>query len=281
MSDDASRLIEQLFERLQEAEKQTGERDSPAESQINKHLIQQPSAPYYMAQTIIMQEAALKRLNARVEHLERSLAEKPTSGGFLSGLFGTDSSRESRSPGARSKSQSGWGEPRGQQKAQGFSRQQGNGQQPAYGQGQANQQHSTAGNRSFLGGALQTAAGVAGGVVVGSMLMNMFGHHTPTEMVDVIQQEPTGEDFSSDSMGQSDAGQSDFASNDFGSADTSQDGFGQAGFDQNNDFGQAGFDQAGFGDANLGSNEFDQGDFGDIGSGFDDFGGGFGDDFDV
>ena len=286
MSDDASRLIEQLFERLQEAEKQTGERDSQAESQINKHLIQQPSAPYYMAQTIIMQEAALKRLNARVENLEQSLAEKPSSGGFLSGLFGVDSSRDNPSRDTKSKAQPGWGDVQGQQTAKGFSRQQGNGQPLAHGrgqssQGQVNQQHGATGNRSFLGGALQTAAGVAGGVVVGSMLMNMFGHHTPTEMVDVIQQEPTGEDFSSEKMGQSDAGQNDFASNDFGGADTSQDGFGQAGFDQNNDFGQSDFDQAGFGDANLGSNEFDQGGFGDIGSGFDDFGGGFGDDFDV
>ncbi|WP_133013377.1 DUF2076 domain-containing protein [Marinomonas flavescens] len=306
MSDDAGRLIDQLFERVKEAEKQTGERDPQAESQINKHLVQQPSAPYYMAQTIIMQEAALKRLNARVEHLERAQAEKPSSGGFLSGLFGGGAHNNGQSNG-QSNRQSGWGSRGTQQNSQGFSQNQsyaqGQSTQGQSSQGQPNQGYAAnGGNRSFLGGALQTAAGVAGGVVVGSMLMNMFGHHTPTEMVDVIQEDPTGQagmgqDYNSDGMGQGDAGQGDFANNDFdsGSADqggfgqagfdqnngfdsgsADQGGFGQAGFDQNNGFGQSGFDQGGFAD-----NSMDQGGFDNMGGGFDDFGGGFDDDFNV
>jgi len=286
MSDDASRLIDQLFERVKEAEKQTGERDSHAESQINKRLVEQPSAPYYMAQTIIMQEAALKRLNARVEQLERKLTEKPSSGGFLSGLFGGDSSQGTQSRNAQNKAQAGWGDGRAQYKRQGASQQQASGPRAAN-QTQPNQNYGTGGNRSFLGGALQTAAGVAGGVVVGSMLMNMFGHHTPTEMVDVIQEEPTGQDFSSDNMGDSGAGADDFASNGFDTSGADQGGFGQAGFDQNN-----GFDQSNFEQSNFEQSNFDQGGFADTGSdsggfgqgGFDDFGGGFddfGDDFDI
>jgi len=42
----------------------------------------------------------------------------------------------------------------------------------------------------FLGGALQTAAGVAGGMMVGNLLMNLFDHHRPEEIVEVIEQPP-------------------------------------------------------------------------------------------
>ncbi|WP_407044026.1 DUF2076 domain-containing protein [Cronobacter malonaticus] len=40
----------------------------------------------------------------------------------------------------------------------------------------------------FMAGALQTAAGVAGGVVLGNMLTNMFSHHQPEEIVNIINE---------------------------------------------------------------------------------------------
>ena len=39
-----------------------------------------------------------------------------------------------------------------------------------------------------MAGALQTAAGVAGGVVLGNMLTSMFSHHQPEEIVNIINE---------------------------------------------------------------------------------------------
>ncbi|MBJ7555648.1 DUF2076 domain-containing protein [Marinomonas spartinae] len=281
MSDDAKRLIDNLFERISQAEKQTGERDKDAEAHINKHLVNNPSAPYYMAQTIIMQEAGLKQLKAKVEALEKEVASKPSSGGFLSGLFGggsqnTRNEQESR----QGNSGAGWGGS-AQQAGPGY------GAGSAYGQ-QANYQGNGArgpaaggmfgggGGSSFLGGALKTAAGVAGGLVVGNMLMDMFSHHSPTEMVDIINETPP-----------QDMGQSDFANNGMDQDGFADNGMDQGGFADNGmgqgGFGQAGFDQGGMDpdgfNSNLGGFDqggFDQGGFGDAG-GFDDFGGDFDD----
>lgn len=272
MSDDANRLIDQLFDRIKEAEKQTGERDSHAEAHINKRLVQQPSAPYYMAQTIIMQEAALKRLHSKVTQLEKKQAEKPSSGGFLSGLFGHEEVPQDTA----TKTQSGWGNGSASQGRQGFSQNTAQAQGQSN-QGQSNQGQSSSSGRGFLGGALQTAAGVAGGVVVGSMLMNMFGHHTPSEMADAVQEEPTEQGFSSDSMGQDEMNQNDFANNDLDSTGADQGGFGQAGFEQNNGFGQSGFEQSSFIDTN--SHPVEDG-FSHDGDSFDGDGG-FDEDFDI
>jgi hypothetical protein len=274
MSNDANGLIDSLFERINTAEKNTGERDKEAEAQINKHLVANPAAPYYMAQTIIMQEAALKQLNARVEELERKATAKPSSGGFLSGLFGGEqgSSQHSSQYSSQGTAQqrSGWG--RGNASQPGFK--QPNNQQA--GNQTYNQQQGAGRGSSFLGGALQTAAGVAGGMVVGNMLMNMFSHHSQTEMVDIINETPAASDLGQEpDLGPaSDSGQESFA--DSGGAD--QGGFGQAGFDQSGDsldpnrgFGQAGFDQANMDQSDIDSGGVDQGGFDDMG-GFDDFG---------
>ncbi|WP_132530283.1 DUF2076 domain-containing protein, partial [Pseudomonas aeruginosa] len=70
MKSDEKTLIDGLFSRLREAEGQSAPRDAEAEAQINQHLVRQPAAPYYMAQVVLIQEAALKRLDQRVKELE-------------------------------------------------------------------------------------------------------------------------------------------------------------------------------------------------------------------
>lgn len=67
MQSEEQRLIDGLFGRLKEAETKTGQRDLQAEQLINQHIREQPSAPYYMAQAMIIQEAALKQLDQRVK----------------------------------------------------------------------------------------------------------------------------------------------------------------------------------------------------------------------
>lgn len=79
--------IDELFEKVAEAERQGGERDAEAEAYIRTKVNEQPAAPYYMGQAIVMMEESLKRSNDRVAQLEAELAKRPA-GGFLSGIFG-------------------------------------------------------------------------------------------------------------------------------------------------------------------------------------------------
>ena len=157
MQSEEQRLIDGLFSRLKEAEAHSASRDTSAEERIAQHVSAQPAAPYYMAQTILIQEAAIKQLNDRIQALESQVSQlqaaKPSSGGFLSGLFG------------------GGGSSRGSDPIPGAEQ---------YGRPQASAQP----------GALQTAAGVAGGVVLGNMLTNMFSGSHPQEIVNIIEEKP-------------------------------------------------------------------------------------------
>ena len=62
--------IEGLFDRIARVEQRSGPRDRGAEALINAKIGQRPFAPYYMAQTILMQEKALNEAQARIEELE-------------------------------------------------------------------------------------------------------------------------------------------------------------------------------------------------------------------
>ncbi|CAM3317587.1 MULTISPECIES: DUF2076 domain-containing protein [Klebsiella] len=181
MQSEEQRLIDGLFSRLKEAETHSASRDTSAEERIAQHVSAQPAAPYYMAQTILIQEAAIKQLNDRIQALESQVSQlqaaKPSSGGFLSGLFGGGgSSRGSDSiPGAEQ-----YGRPQASA-------------QPQYAPPQQQQNYApqaAARGGGFMAGALQTAAGVAGGVVLGNMLTNMFSGSHPQEIVNIIEEKP-------------------------------------------------------------------------------------------
>lgn len=202
MQSEEQRLIEGLFQRLKQAEQNAGPRDAGADRQIQSFVQQQPAAPYYMAQSIIIQEAALKRLNQQVQQLQTEVErlkaaatqQQPASGGFLSGLFGGGRQRQPAAP--------AWG----QQPQQAQSQQQ---QTPAPGyNGYAQHYNNAPRGGGFLSGALQTAAGVAGGVVLGNMLTGMFQHSQPEEIVNIIEDPSAAggndpllnQDFSSDNL---------------------------------------------------------------------------------
>ena len=180
MKSDEKTLIDGLFSRLREAEGQSAPRDAEAEAQINQHLVRQPAAPYYMAQVVLIQEAALKRLDQRVKELEAQVAQlqqsRPSSGGFLSGLFGGGGSSRGSDPipGAEQ-----YGRPQASAQPQ---------YTPPPQQNYAPQAAARGGG--FMAGALQTAAGVAGGVVLGNMLTNMFSGSHPQEIVNIIEEKP-------------------------------------------------------------------------------------------
>lgn len=158
--------IEGLFGKLSHVESQSGPRDAEADAFIRDRIAAQPGAPYFMAQTIVVQEQALTQAQQRIEELEYQLSSRPASGGgFFSSLFGSGTQPARPAPqrptapgmmpgGPQAGPRNPWGaQP---QQAQGFA------QQPARGGG-------------FLAGAAQTAMGVAGGVLLGNAIAGMLG----------------------------------------------------------------------------------------------------------
>lgn len=138
--------IDGLFERLDQAERAAGPRDAQAETYIRDRIARQPAAPYYLAQAVLVQQHGLETLTARVEELERELAQRPAAGGgFLGGLFGAPKPAQD---------QRRLSYPPPSQQMQAFR------QAPP---------------GSFLGGAMQTAMGVAGGLLLGNALASLFG----------------------------------------------------------------------------------------------------------
>ena len=134
--------IEQLFERIARVEQKSGPRDRAAEALIQSQIAVQPSAPYYMAQTILVQEDALRAAQERIAELERLTAGEPDGGGVLGGIFGGVRPM-GRGAGQRPRLDP-WAEPRGM------------------------------GGGGFLAGAAQTALGVTGGVLLGNLLADWF-----------------------------------------------------------------------------------------------------------
>lgn len=73
LTQDDRDAIDGLFRRLEAVEHQAPTRDDEAEALIARRIAAQAGAPYYMAQTILVQERALEEANQRIEELERGL----------------------------------------------------------------------------------------------------------------------------------------------------------------------------------------------------------------
>ncbi len=113
--------IDGLFSKLAHVEQQSGQRDAASDRFIQERVSQQPSAPYYMAQTIVVQEQALDAAQRRIEELEYQASHaqqgQPAAWRFLLLNFrqqrGTPACRTAagcfRSPGTRLPL--GWPEP--------------------------------------------------------------------------------------------------------------------------------------------------------------------------
>jgi hypothetical protein len=148
-------MIEGLFQRLQQAEAQAGPRDAEAEALIQDLMARQKAAPYLLAQVVLVQEQGLQQLQTRVEALERERAERPKGGGFLGGLFG--GGRPQPAAPVATGATAGTGSSNTRFPAQGAI-----GTRPG------------AQGGGFMAGAMQTAMGVAGGVLLGNALAGMF-----------------------------------------------------------------------------------------------------------
>nr|WP_314530880.1 DUF2076 domain-containing protein [uncultured Pseudomonas sp.] len=197
MNSEEQTLIDGLFSRLQQAETDSAPRDAQAEARIKEHMTRQPAAGYYMTQSILVQEHALKSLDAQnkqqaqqIQQLQDELqrakssaqAAPASSGGFLSSIFGGGGSRDQQpAQSAPPSSGGGWREPA----RPGFS-------QPAPQQNYQQPAPAAPVGSGFLGGAMKTAAGVAGGVLLAEGISSLFNHNSqqPQVVEEIIREEP-------------------------------------------------------------------------------------------
>ena len=185
MDQQERQVISDIFRRLEQVANQP--REPEAERFIADKVRQQPYAPYAMAQAIYVQEQALAALQAELEQLRAEADQarrQPQQGGFLSSLFGGNARPEPayREP---SPAASPWGQARGAAPPYGTGTQgpmQGNAMQGGPMQGGQMQGGPWGGGNpmqsrggGFLQGALSTAAGVAGGVMIANALSHAFG----------------------------------------------------------------------------------------------------------
>jgi hypothetical protein len=159
MTPQERQLVEDLFDRL--ARLETAPRDADAERAIADGLRHAPNAIYPLVQTVLVQDEALRRADARIRDLTGEDAEATTSGGFLDSmrqaLTGRSTSVPSVRPGAPDPRWNSGGAFPSANAA------------PAQGGGY--------GGGSFLGTAAASAAGVIGGALLLNSISSMFGHH--------------------------------------------------------------------------------------------------------
>jgi hypothetical protein len=186
MTPQEQKLVADLFDRL--ATLESAPRDEGAVDAINAGLDRAPNALYPLVQTVLVQDEALKRADARIRELEARLgdaAEQPP-GGFLDtmrdSLFGRrepQGSVPSVPPAADRSGADTWGPAynRSGDSRDAWARQdRGPAGQPPVGQpplGQPGPQPSAGG--SFLGTAAATVAGVVGGALLMNSFRDMFG----------------------------------------------------------------------------------------------------------
>jgi uncharacterized protein len=186
MSPEERQLLTQLFDRLAQAS--SNPRDSEAESLIAAELQRQPHAAYYMAQAVIIQEkgleaatAKIRDLEAHVQELESRIGQSSTpaqQGSFLGGLssiFGGGNAAPAPQGGP-------WGRsPQAPAQAgrlyDNYSQNAGYPQTSAPQASGFQQQAAPSAGGGFLRGALTTAAGVAGGVLMADAVRDIFTTH--------------------------------------------------------------------------------------------------------
>jgi uncharacterized protein len=155
-------LVDDLFDRL--ARLETAPRDWEAERAIEDGLARAPHAIYPLVQTVLVQDEALKRADARIRELTGQDAPEPNSGGFLDSMRQVFTNRTSATsvprvrPNASSEPDPRWNSGGALGGAPGAA--------PAPSPG-----------GSFLGTAAASAAGVIGGAMLLNSISSMFGHH--------------------------------------------------------------------------------------------------------
>lgn len=156
MNAEEKKLIEDLFARLRNFDGGSA-KDPEAEGLIADLIRRSPDAPYYLAQTVIIQQQALERAEARMKELEDAARQPQYSGrggSFLPGAASVPSTGASRYASAPQRAPEPVAPPASPWSS------------PAQAGG---------GSGGFLSSALSTAAGVAGGVFLADGIRSLFG----------------------------------------------------------------------------------------------------------
>ncbi|MBX5185736.1 DUF2076 domain-containing protein [Rhizobium sp. NZLR5] len=185
MSPEERQLLTALFDRVRTAAAQPRDRD--VEALIDQATREQPSATYYLAQAVIVQEKGLEAAANHIKELEEHVRQLEAGandhrqaeqgGGFLSSIFGNTQTQQPApipsSPGASGP----WGQQsRAYDEPRGYDRDARQPQQQPTGPWTQQASAPSAGG-GFLRGALGTAAGVAGGMLLANSLSGIFGNH--------------------------------------------------------------------------------------------------------
>src|SRR3984893_8679438 len=182
-------LLTTLLDRVKSAPRQ--DKDPEADALIRQAMAAQPDLPYYLTQTVLIQDLSLHQAQQRIADLEKQLtdaqqAAKPTVGGFLGGLVGNHSPAPAGGPAAAGPPQAGpW--PRSPQVAAappaqpygqpGYAPQPGYGQQPMGSGMGGGLMGGMGGGGGVLRSAAAPAAGVAGGALLFEGISSLFGNH--------------------------------------------------------------------------------------------------------
>ena len=172
MTPEERQLLTALATRIKAAPAQ--QKDQEAEALLRQLVEQRPDTAYMLAQTVLMQDFALRNAQAQITDLQRQLDEArrappaPSSGSFLGGLFGGTSPQPAptsqyRPPGPSSVPRSGpWtrSAPR-----------------PAYPTAPGAPVLQPAQSSGFLQQAATTAVGIAGGALLFEGIQSLFGPH--------------------------------------------------------------------------------------------------------
>ena len=218
-------LITTLLARLKSAGGQP--KDPEAEALIRQAMTEQPDAPYYLTQTVLIQDLSLHNAQQRIADLEKQLADaqqaaKPTATSFLGGLFGSHSpappAGSGPPPGPWTRAPQVAAAPPAQPYGQGGYAQPMPGGGGFMGGGMG-------GGGGFLRSAAATAAGVAGGALLFEGISSLFGNHYAGGLMGAGMTPGLGETVVNNYYG-SDTG-SDFSGGDAGTGSD----YSSAGFD--------------------------------------------------
>jgi len=161
MTPQERQLVDDLFDRL--AGLENAPRDREAERAISEGLARAPQAIYPLVQTVLVQDEALKRADARIRELTGE--DTPgASGGFLDSMRQAMTGRASV-PSVR---QGPPGNP-----------------DPRWNTGGAFTAAGPSPGGSFLGTAAASAAGVIGGALLLNSISSMFGRHGASALAGV------------------------------------------------------------------------------------------------
>ena len=178
-------LLTTLLARLKNTANQP--KDPEADALIRQAMAEQPDAPYFLAQTVLIQDLSLHNAQNQIAELEKQLtvaqqqAARPAPTSFLGGLFGSHQPAPPASGAGSAPPAGPWtrapqvaaappAQPWGQPNPQG-----GYGQPMGAGGGFLG--GGGMGGSGFLRSAATTAAGIAGGALLFQGIELLFGQH--------------------------------------------------------------------------------------------------------